>query len=124
MQSRRFHRVTFNTACVVTHHDIAYSGCVENLSLRGALISSDQCIMIPDGESCRLAIPVPGSQDDIVVTAEVVHSFFSMIGVKFVEFVGDSESHLYGLMQRISQQPDLLRHEWDEILAHKERIAV
>jgi hypothetical protein len=116
MPQRRFHRVTFSMPAELTHQGLSYRGRVENISLRGALISSRDCLVIPLGEQCRLSLE--DGEDRIVVTAQVVHSFFSMAGVQFVAFEEGAELRLFRLMQRITEEPETLRVEWEMLLGH------
>jgi hypothetical protein len=119
MENRRFHRVTFSTSGVLAHHDLTYAVRLENLSLRGAMISSNECIMIPLGETCSLSFSPGGDAPPISLTAEVVHCFFSMVGVKFVTFPDDCESRVYELLKSITPEPAKLEREWSEILGHE-----
>jgi len=119
MDQRRFHRVTFSAPSDLMHHGMTYRGRLDNISLRGAMISADECIMISPGETCTLSVtPCPGAAP-IVLTAEVVHCFFSMVGVKFVAFGEGAESRLHALMRDISGEPDKLRKELEVIQQHK-----
>lgn len=120
MEKRRFHRVTFCAPSDLMHQEIIYRGRLENLSLRGAMISADECIMIPPGETCTLSVHVKEGAPPIVLTARVVHCFFSMVGVKFVGFIGDAEQRVYELMQSITAEPETLRDEWKRILNTRE----
>jgi hypothetical protein len=119
MESRRFHRVSFSAHGELNHHELTYHVRIENISLRGALLSSDECIMVPLGETCRISFSPGDGTPPIVVTAEVVHCFFSMVGVKFVEFPEDAERRVFDLMERITTKPEELEREWAEILGHK-----
>lgn len=119
MEQRRFHRVTFSAPSDLTHQSIVYRGRLDNISLRGAMVSANECIMIPPGDSCTLSIRAREAAPPIVLTAQVVHSFFSMVGVKFVAFADDAEQRLYDLLQTITDEPDTLRHEWEVILDHR-----
>jgi hypothetical protein len=119
MQQRRFHRVTFSAPSDLTHQEMTYQGRVENVSLKGALISADECIMIPLGERCQLSIFAREGEPPIVLTAQVVHSFFSMIGVRFVSFAEGDENRMFELMERITSEPETLRDEWEGILAQR-----
>ena len=117
MEHRRFHRVKFTAQSDLIHQEMTYRGRLENISLRGALISADECIMVPPGGSCTLSIRDEEGGAPLVLTVEVVHSFFSMVGVRFVSFDQGAESRLFQLLGRISSEPDQLRQEWRELQA-------
>ena len=119
MEQRRYKRITFSVPGNLIHHDLTYQGRVENISLRGALISADEFIMIPPGDVCTLSLWPRQADSPIVITARVVHSFFSMVGVHFVDFAGDDEVRLFELMKAITNDPDQLRKEWEGILAQR-----
>lgn len=121
MQKRRFHRVTFHAPGELKHHEMSYKCRLENISLRGALISADECIMVPLGETCTFAIWPDREERPMVISVIIVHSFFSMVGVQFVGFTDDAETRLLELMKRTSPEPEMLSHEWDSILAQKAR---
>jgi len=120
MENRRFHRVKFAAPGDLLHLGMTYRSRLENISLRGALISADECIMVPLGDTCILSIHLEEENTPLVLTVEVVHSFFSMVGVKFVSFGEDAESRLFELLKRITSEPDKLMDEWQEILAQGE----
>jgi hypothetical protein len=120
MNQRRYHRASFPAPTDLIHHGITYRGRLENISLRGAMIGANECILIPSGDSCTLSICLEEGDAPLVITAEVVHFFFSMVGVKFVDFPEGAELRLFELMKTITGKPEELRQEWEEILAHRE----
>ncbi|MBJ6799419.1 PilZ domain-containing protein [Geomonas propionica] len=115
MEQRRFHRVTYSAPGELVHHDIKYRCRLENVSLRGALISANECLMVPVNESCRLTVPLEPGQEPLTITVCVVHCFFSMVGVKFIGFAGDSELRLLELLRRQTSEPDTLIKEWESL---------
>lgn len=115
MNQRRFHRVKFNAPGELAHYDMNYRCRLENVSLRGALISADECIMVPLGESCILSIPLEPESPPMVITVAVVHCFFSMVGVKFTGFTDDAEERLLALLKQTTPEPDILMQEWQSI---------
>ena len=119
MEKRRFHRVKFHASGEMIHLEMSYKCRLENISLRGALISADECIMIPLGETCSFSFcPSPGSAP-IVISVVIVHSFFSMVGVQIVAFADDAETRILELMKRTTPEPDKLQQEWEAVIAHK-----
>jgi hypothetical protein len=119
MDNRRFHRVPFVAPGTLNHQGMEYRVRLENISLRGALISSNDCIMIPKGDSCTLCFDLAGEASQLCVTAQVVHAFFSMVGVEFIGINDETGQLLFGLMQQISGDPEKLRQEWLEIQASR-----
>jgi hypothetical protein len=100
MEHRRFHRVKSTALGDLRHQGITYRVRLENLSLGGALLSSDDCILIPEGDHCSLSIHFEG-EELFVLTAEVINSFFSMVGVRFVCFEKGAEDRLLQVLRRI-----------------------
>lgn len=121
MDKRRFHRVKCEASGELLHHGLTYSCRLENISLRGALLTSDECIMVPLNESCTLSVSTEPGAPPLVITVDVVHCFFSMVGVKFVEFADDAEQRVLDLLKRISPEPVKLMQEWEAIEEYKRR---
>lgn len=121
MDQRRFHRVKCEIPGELVHHDMTYACRLENVSLRGALISANECIMVPLGESCDLSIPLKAGAPPVVITATVVHSFFSMVGLQFAHFSGDAEYRLLEFMREKTDEPEILLQEWEGIQERERR---
>lgn len=115
MEQRRFHRVQSRAPGELSHLGMDYKCRLENVSLRGALISADECIMIPVGDCCTFSVILEPEAAPVVITACIVHSFFSMVGVKFVNFSGDAEERLLSFMRRFTTDPEKLKQEWELI---------
>jgi hypothetical protein len=71
--------------------------------------------MIAPGESCSVSLPALEGEAPLMITAEVVHSFFSMAGVKFVAFAEGAQRGLYQLLQRLTTDPERLAQEWEQL---------
>jgi hypothetical protein len=119
MEQRRFHRVKFTALGDLFHQGLNYRVRLENLSLRGALVSSHECIMIPAGDRCTLTIRLDSEDTLFVLTVEIMHSFFSMVGVQFVDFEKDAELRLFQLLSGITKEPEKLGQEWQQILSER-----
>ena len=119
MDQRRFHRVKHTAPGELKHHEMKYRCRIENISLRGALISADECLMVPLNESCTLSIDVSPEKAPMIITVSVVHCFFSMMGVKFTAFEGNAEQTLLELIRRITKEPEKLVQEWESIQQEK-----
>lgn len=115
MEQRRFHRVKYSAPGELNHHEMKYHCRLENVSLRGALISADECLMVPLNESCTLTVKVEPDREPMVIKVCVVHCFFSMVGVRFTGFSGDSEVRLLELLKQLTTEPEKLMQEWESI---------
>ncbi|GFO66029.1 PilZ domain-containing protein [Geomonas paludis] len=115
MEQRRFHRVAYSAPGELVHHDIKYRCRLENVSLRGALISADECLMVPVNESCTLTVRLEPGKEPLIIRVSVVHCFFSMVGVKFIGFAGDAELKLLELLKQQTSEPEKLMQEWETL---------
>jgi len=115
MESRRFHRVTFAAPGELCHQGMSYRIRLENISMRGALISSHECIMVPADDCATLLIQLDQDAELLAVTVRVVHSFFSMVGVEFVAIEAEAGDVLFHLLERITDQPEKLLQERQEL---------
>jgi hypothetical protein len=121
MEQRHYHRVKFSGSGRLVHNDMTYRVRAENISLRGALISCDECMMIPLEETCTLSLAPDDAQPPVVITVQIVHCFFSMLGVKFVELTDEAEHLLFELIKAITPEPEKLEQEWEELLQQRNR---
>jgi c-di-GMP-binding flagellar brake protein YcgR len=117
MEKRRYHRVKFAAKGSIRYQGLTYRVRLENISLKGALVSSEECIMIPPGERCTLSVLLDAEDLPLVFTVEIVHSFFSMVGVHFVAYEKDAEQHLIELLKSITSEPERLAFEMLELSA-------
>ena len=122
MDKRRFHRVKCSAPGGLIHNEMEYKCRLENVSLRGALISANECIMVPLGESCLFSVSLEPGTSPLLVTVNIVHCFFSMVGVKFVAFSGDAESRLFDFLKRTTTEPVKLMEEWETIVERREAL--
>ncbi len=111
IEKRRFHRVRFMAKSELNHNGIVYKGQLENLSLNGALVSFNDGIIVPQGEECTLTVYLEGEHSNLRFEVEVIHSSFTMVGMKFVPSDADTKARLYKLMGKVTAEPDKLRDE-------------
>ena len=119
VEKRRYHRVQFSAPVVFAHLDMVYGGRLENLSLNGALVSFDDGIVVPQGDAGILVIGSDGADDQIRIGIEVVHSHFTMIGMRFVSMDREAQSRLYSLLERVSSEPERLKEEFRLVEAQR-----
>ena len=82
-EKRRFRRVRYSAKCSLTHNNITYLGQLENISSNGALISFNDGIIIPKDDRCNLSIYIEEQAAPLRMEIEVIHSNFTMLGVRF-----------------------------------------
>ncbi len=111
IEKRRFHRVRFTANSVLAHDGITYRGQLENISLSGALVSFSDGIIVPQGDECILTVYLEDEGTPLRFMVEVMHSSYTMAGIKFVSFDADTKVRLYKLMERMTTEPGKLRDE-------------
>jgi hypothetical protein len=110
-EKRRFHRIRFTVKSELTHNDINYLGRMENISLSGALISFSDGVVIPCDEECILIIHLENEDTPLRLKVMVIHSNFTMIGVKFTHSDVETRLRLRRLMESLHEEPDMLNRE-------------
>lgn len=105
---RRFRRVKCATKIVLNSEIGAYQGRLENISPDGALVmlQGSAISLVKQGDKCTLAV-YPGKEEaPLQFMAEVVHSGFSMAGVKFIAMDADTKERLCMLIDRVTSKPE------------------
>lgn len=90
MEKRKFERVDLRTEAVVRHRDLTFRGEVENLSLKGLFVRTDQ--KIPLHEKVDVAMFFQGSSSELSFSLEanVVRATDQGIGLNFRKIDIDS----------------------------------
>lgn len=115
MEKRQFHRIRLAARCTLTHNGITYHGRTENMSLSGTLISFTDGIIVPKGEECVVLVFLEDEEIPLRLVVEVVYSFYTMLGTKFVQVDEDTRSRLINVVQRFTAEPERLQEELDRI---------
>jgi PilZ domain len=92
-------------------NNVTHEGRLENLSLNGALVSFKGSILVRPGNRGTFTLYVDGIDVPIMFEVEVMHSGFSMVGVKFLDMDAAMKVRLAELMERLTSEPDKLREE-------------
>src|SRR5208282_4137874 len=106
IEKRQFQRVRFRAKSELTHNEITYQGQLENISLNGALISFNDGVVVPHEDECILTIYLEDEETPLRVGVEVIHSNFTMIGIKFNTCDDMSWERLCNLMERLTAEAD------------------
>ena len=90
MEKRKFERVDLRTEAVVRHRDVTFRGEVENLSLKGLFVRTDQ--KVPLHEKVDVAMFFQGSSSELSFSLEasVVRATDEGIGLNFRKIDIDS----------------------------------
>ena len=110
-EKRRFHRIRFMVKSELTHNDIDYLGRLENISLNGALISFSDGVVVPLDEECTLTVHLEDENTPLRLGVVVIHSNFTMIGIKFTATNVETRLRLRKLLERLTTEPDKLSSE-------------
>jgi hypothetical protein len=105
-EMRQFKRVRFKANCSLRHNNISYLGQMENISLNGALISFSDGVVIPSKEICSLTVYLEEPLPKLCLTIEVIHSNFTMIGIKFASKDAEIQERLRELIERLTAEQE------------------
>jgi len=99
-EKRRYQRIRLEAKCSLTHNNITYLGKLENISLNGALISFNDGLIIPKDDRCSVTIYLDGLKAPIKSDVSVIHSNFTMLGIKFTSIDATLMEVLDNLVER------------------------
>jgi hypothetical protein len=110
-EKRRFQRIPYKARSLFDYLGQVTEAQVETISLNGAMVSFDDSVMVPEGESCVLAIFPEGEELPIRLSAEVVFSTMYRVGLHFIAYQDDAPRRLCKLMKELTLSPEKLREE-------------
>ncbi len=118
MEKRRFSRVDFTVKALVAAGDTAFRGEVDNLSLHGIFIKTDQ--RLPLGTEVDITIGLAEVEPEIVihVQATVARHTEEGIGFEFGKIDVDSFTHLRSIISYRKGDADVVM---DEFINYVER---
>ncbi len=118
MEKRRFSRVDFTVKALVASGDAAFRGEVDNLSLHGIFIRTDQ--RLPLGATAEITIGLADVEPEIVihVSATVARHTPEGIGFEFGKIDVDSFTHLRSIISYRKGDADIVM---DEFINYVER---
>jgi len=118
-EKRQCKRIRFDAKCSLSHNNINYLGRLENISLNGALISFNEGLIIPKDEKCFLTIYIEGIKAPLRSDVTVIHSNFTMVGIKFTSKSEMLKAALENLIDRLTSKDE---HRINEktLLTYKE----
>lgn len=96
VDNRQFSRMAFNAKVLVNHADSTFSGTVENLSLKGLFVKTDQ--KVPLDDAVWVVLSFAGSNGNLSLSLEgkVVRVNEDGIGVNFKKISIDSLEQTIG----------------------------
>lgn len=90
MEKRKFERVDLRTEAVVRHRDVTFRGEVENLSLKGLFVRTDQKVPLHDKVDVAMFFHGSTSELSFSLEANVVRTTEEGIGLNFRKIDIDS----------------------------------
>lgn len=111
MTTRQFSRIRFHVDAVITAGDRKFSGAVENLSMNGMFLVTDERLM--GGEPVDITITLTGSTPPISVSFSGHASRITEdgIGFQFEKIDLDSYSHLKNIITYNSEDAEAIIDE-------------
>lgn len=90
---------------VLLYQDQRFPCHVENVSLHGALVGVDDpvCELLHQGGRCGLTLRQGGGGPGIDLDAQIVHSGFGLVGLRFVGLDATREKGLADIIEQASQ---------------------
>jgi PilZ domain-containing protein len=121
MEKRRFTRVDFVINALVKYDATAFRGEVENLSLHGIFIKTDQSM--PVGTTADITICLAEMEPEILInlSARVVRVGDGGIGFKFDRIDLDSFTHLRSIISYRKGDADSVMTEFTDFLEQGSR---
>lgn len=96
MDNRQFDRMNFNAQVQINHADSSFTGTVENLSLKGLFVRTDQ--KVPLDETVGIILSFAGNNGNLALSLEgrVVRVVDDGIGLNFRKISIDSLERTLG----------------------------
>lgn len=111
-ERRQFSRISFlSNAHLVTSSGGRHIGEIQDLSLKGALMTMAPTWQGQPGEGCRLEISLNRSDAVVVMEGRLAHVEGNVVGIRCESIDLDSISHLRRLVELNLGQSDLLNRE-------------
>jgi hypothetical protein len=115
---RKFYRIALSDQIELAFQDRSFQGFLENLSMNGALVNIEGEVDMPAGQSCLLdihlvedGVPLP----PLKLGAETVHSYDTLVGVRFLEYDEATKDRLLLLIKRKLSEPKKINDGLDRI---------
>lgn len=110
-EKRMFHRIRLSAKSTLSHQDVVYNGNLENFSLNGALVRLKPPAIVPQGDGYLLTIYIEGEDTPLMLTVTVVNAVHDMAGLKFVSCDADTATRLGLLVEQLTPETELLKHD-------------
>lgn len=114
---RAYHRIFFQAPVAVMHNDHSHKALLVDISLNGALLSSDSGWQPEPGQQVSIKVALSGDSDNIIsMDASVAHVKGEHVGLRREHIDMDSISHLRRLVELNLGDSDLLHRELEHLV--------
>lgn len=114
---RRFHRIPVSAKTTVHHLAHSHEGILGAISLGGAAINFSGDAMIPQEDECTVSIVFDETHPPLLLHARITNSSFYRIGVTFINMNEETIALLYGLLKKLTHEPEILENEFNLFIA-------
>ena len=111
LNNRRFHRIYLSVKAAVHHSGNCHEGILGAISLGGAAITFNGSAMIPQGDECIISVIFDETQPPLQLDAIITNSSIYRIGVAFINMDQDKINMLYGLLKKLTDDPETMENE-------------
>ncbi len=115
MNNRRFSRVLFSGPVQLKNTTALYTGLLQDLSLKGALLRLESTSDLQLGQQFQLQFQLNESGVDLFMDVTVAHLNGNSVGVRCDKIDIDSASHLRRLLELNLGDAELLSRELTEL---------
>ena len=110
-ERRRFSRVRFQSSCHVTLGERRFEVSLADISLRGALIESNEKLPAQKGDSCQFELNLGSTGTILIFDAELVYYSGKQFGIRFSDISLENMIHLRRLVELNIGDSDKVQNE-------------
>ena len=98
-ERRHFSRIPFQSSCYLIFGEHRFRGLLTDISLRGALITSNEKLPVQNREQCQFELTLSSTRIMMTCEADLVYCQNDQFGVKFGNVDLESMIHLRRLVE-------------------------
>jgi len=116
-KERRFHRIQLSAKAAVHYLDNCHEGILGAISLGGAAINFNGTALIPQGVECVISVVLDETRPPLQINARITNSSVYRVGAAFINMDEDTQKILYGLLKKLTHEPETLENEIHLLIA-------
>ena len=119
-EKRSLRRIVFVANAILECRHQRFPCHVENISRNGALVGVEDaaCELARREERCGLSLPQGLNASTLDLSAQVVHSGFGLVGLRFVELDAAQEKNLTEIVEKAAHEVRLAEREPSRLYNH------